>query len=88
MERTGKNGHFQDGTVLNISDCIKMVGKISDAFNDKGEGEHLVESKVRWDECRRLKMPQDERERKECQEFEEEEKPIGKPPMKVRQRKC
>ena len=44
--------------------------KIFEVSNVKGRGEHLVASKVRWDEGQRLKMPQDERVRRECQEFE------------------
>ena len=39
----------------------------------KGKGEHLVASKMRWEECQRLKMPQAERSRNECQEYKEED---------------
>ena len=44
-----------------------------EVFNVTGRGEHVVASKVRWDEGQRLKMSQVERMRRECLEFEEEE---------------
>ena len=41
-------------------------------FSSKGQSEHFVASKVRWDERQRLKVMQEEKARRNLQEVDDE----------------
>ena len=47
-------------------------GRIFEIFSSKGQSEHLVASKVRWDERQRLKAMQEEKARRDVQEVDDE----------------
>ena len=47
-------------------------GRIFDIFSSKEKSEHLVASKVPWDERQRPKVAQEERARRDAQEVDDE----------------
>ena len=50
------------------------AGTFFEVFSVKEKGEHLVASKLRWDDCQRRRKPQEEKAWKESQGLEEEDK--------------
>ena len=47
-------------------------GRMFESINSKEKSEHLVASKVRWDERQRLEVAQDERARRDVQDVGDE----------------
>ena len=65
-----------EGSEVNLRYILRNAsrkgGRIFEIFNTKEEREHLVVSKVRWDERQRLKVAQGERARRNVQEAGDE----------------
>ena len=57
---------------IHILRNARRGGRIFEIFNTKKKSEHLVASKVRWDERQKLKMAQEERARQDVQEVDDE----------------
>ena len=55
-----------------LRNASRRGGRIFEIFNSKEKSEHLVASKVRWDERQRLKVAQEERARRDVQEVDDE----------------
>ena len=56
---------YVDIDVKHISGSVQQGKGYFEVFCVKGKGQHLVGSKMRWDDCQRLRKPPDERVWKE-----------------------
>ena len=73
IEEISLGPEYSDIDVKHILRNATREGRtIFEIFSVKGKGEHLVASKMRWDECPRLRRPQDERMPKESRGSEED----------------